>query len=388
MPNRNTPLAIEHTRNDLAELWRALTMPFQLASLLFVALTSVALGLFIGGGFVRILTSIMAIWLLLVWLTQYALHMIDDIANGVRESQAASAEMATAFQDGRAWIHPFLAVATAVLLYLHPTWPVLPALIAAALLFPASLGACAITGHALDALNPLELARVMSGFGLWYPLMVVFVMGCAVLAWLATRWFDSMILTVAVVEMLLLLIYAGIGGMLYVRRREVGFEPRQSPERIAQRAEEERRGTRQHFVDSLYKDLRVRESARAAASAARWLRESKPEHLKGDVHAILQAGPQWNEPREYPRFLRALLPSLLEMKQPMLAMSIVDAGLAAASGFAPATEAETVALVNYAQHTGRRRVAQTLLQNYLKNAPGELSEALRALQAKTSDAAS
>lgn len=357
-------------------------MPFQLASLLFVLLTSVVLGFFIGGDLVRLVVSIASVLLMLVWLTQYALHLIDDIANGVRESQAASVEMATAFLDARAWVHPALAVAVAVLLYLKPEVPVLPMLIGAALLFPASIGACAITGQALDAVNPLELARVIRGFGIWYPLVAVFVLGCAVLGWLAARSLSSTTLIVATTEMLLLLVYAGIGGVLFVRRRELGFEPRQSPERIAQREEEERRGARQQFVDGLYKDLRVRESARATASAARWLRESRTEHLKGDVHAILQAGVQWNEPREYPRFLRGLLPLLLELKQPMLAMAIVDAGLAAASGFAPATESETVALVHYAQHTGRRRVAQTLLQNYLKTAPADKpSEALRALQA-------
>jgi hypothetical protein len=216
--------------------------------------------------------------------------------------------------------------------------------------------------------------------------VVVFVLGCAWLGRVVAQRLDSTILSVATTEMLLLLVYAGIGGVLYVRRRELAFEPRQSPERIAQREEEERRGTRQQFIDGLYKDLRVRESPRAVANAARWLRESKAEHLKGDVHAILQAGTLWNEPREYPRFLRGLLPVMLEMKQPMLAMSIVDAGLAAASGFAPATESETVALVNYAQHTGRRRVAQTLLGNYLKNPPaGEPSDALRALQAMVSE---
>ena len=365
----------------MSELMRALAMPFQMASLLFVLLTSVVLGFFIGGGLVRLVVSIASILLMLVWLTQYALHLIDDVANGVRESQAASVEMATAFLDARAWVHPALAVAVAVLLYLKPEVPALPVLIGAALLFPASIGACAITGHALDALNPVELARVMRGFGIWYPLVAAFVLGCAVLGMVVVQRLDSMMLIVAIIEMLLLIVYAGIGGVLFVRRRELGFEPRQSPERLAQRAEEERRGMRQQFVDGLYKDLRVRESARAATSAARWLRESRPDHLKGDVHAILQAGLQWNEPREYPRLLRGLLPVLLELKQPMLAMSVVDAGLALTQGFAPATESETAALVSYAQHTGRRRIAQALLQNYLKNAPAGPGEALRALQA-------
>ena len=66
------------TRNDLPDLLRALAMPFQLASLLFVALTSVLLGIFISGDLIRFLVSIAAIWLILVWLTQYALVLIDD----------------------------------------------------------------------------------------------------------------------------------------------------------------------------------------------------------------------------------------------------------------------------------------------------------------------
>jgi hypothetical protein len=354
---------------------------------LFVLLSSVVLGFLIGGGLIRLITSIASILLMLVWLTQYALHLIDDVANGVRESQAASAEMATTFVDARAWMHPALAVAVAVLIYLKPELPVSPILIGAALLFPASIGACAITGHALDALHPGELARVIRGCGAWYLLVAAFVLGCALLGVLLAERLQSTILIVATVEMLLLLVYAAIGGVLFIRRRELGFEPRQSPERIALREEEQRRGTRQQFIDGLYKDLRVRESARATTTASRWLRESRSENLRSDVHAILQAGVHWNEPREYPRLLRGLLPVLLELKQPALAMTIVDAGLKATGSFAPATEAETVALVSYAQQTGRKRTAQALLSNYLKNAPaGDANAALRALQATMTDA--
>jgi hypothetical protein len=375
-------LVTQDTRDDLPDLLRALAMPFQLASLLFVALTSVLLGIFIGGGLIRFVVSVAAIWILLVWLTQYALVLIDDTANGVRESRAASVEMAAdALQDARAWIHPALAVATGVVLYLHPEWPRLPALAFAALLFPASLGACAISGHALHALHPGELARVMRGLGIWYPAVVLFVLACALLGLLIARRAESMIVIVASAEMLLLLAYAGIGGVLYVRRRELDFEPRRSPERIAQREEEARHGVRQQFIDGLYKDLRVRESARAARDAGRWLQEAKPEHLKGDLHALLQAGRQWPEPREYPRLLRGLIPLLLEMKQPGLALVLADAGLAATPKFAPAAEPETLALIRYAQQTGRGRLAQTLLENYLGGTPApQPGPELRAVQ--------
>jgi len=375
-------MVTQDTRNDLPDLLRALAMPFQLASLLFVALTSLLLGLFIGGDLIRLLVSIAAIWLILIWLTQYALALIDDAANGVRESRTASVEMATSLLDARAWVHPALAVGVGVLLYFHPEWPRLPALVIAALLFPASLGASAISGHAVHALHPGELARVIRGLGLWYPAVVLFVLACALLGMLVARRAGSMILIVASAEMLLLLAYAGIGGVLYVRRRELDFEPRRSPERIAQREEESRHDVRQQFIDGLYKDLRVRESARAARDAGRWLQDARPEHLKGDLHALLQAGRQWAEPREYPRLLRGLIPVLLEMKQPGLALAVADAGLAAMPKFAPAAEAEALALIRYGQQTGRGRLAQTLLDNYLGGTPAPQPGAeLRALQA-------
>lgn len=374
-------MVIQDTRDDLRDLLRCLAMPFQVQSLIFVALTSTLLGFFIGGDLIRLVVSVATIWLLLVWLTQYALHIIDDAANGSREAQTASVEMATSFLDARAWVHPALAVALGVALYFNPAIPRFPVLLGAAVLFPASLGACAMSGYALHALHPGEIARVMRGLGVYYPLVVVFVLGCALAGMLVVRRVDSMILIVATLEMLLLLAYAGIGGALYLRRRELGFEPRQSPERTAQRLEDQRQAERQRFVDDLYKDLRVREAARAAGNAARWLQACPAEHLKGDLHAILEAGRRWSEPREYPRMLRALIPVMLELKQPALAFSLVEAGLAAAPAFAPAAEAEAVQLVRYAQQTGRRRAARQLLDNFLGATgappPGEALLALR-----------
>lgn len=376
------------TDHDLRDLARCLAMPFQLQSLVFVALTSTFLGLFIGGGLIRLVTSLLAIWLLLVWLTQYALHIIDDAANGVRESQTASVEMITSFLDARAWVHPALAVALGVALYFNPQWPRFPVLLGAAVIFPASLGACAMTGYALHALHPGEIARVMRGLGIFYPLVVSFMLCCALLGLVIVQHTESMFLIVAVIEMLLLVAYAGLGGALYLRRRELGFEPRLSPERIAERQESERQAERQRFVDELYKDLRVRESARAAGNAERWLRASKPEHLKGDLHAILEAGRRWSEPREYPRMLRGLLPVMLDMKQPALAFTLVEAGLASTPAFAPATEAEALVLIRYAQQTGRRRAARQLLENFLgANSAAQPSAQLLALKSAMDDEA-
>jgi hypothetical protein len=379
-------MVIQETGHDLRDLARCLVMPFQLQSLIFVVLTSALLGFFIGGSLIQLVASLAAIWLLLVWLTQYALHIIDDAANGVREAQTATVEMATAFLDARAWVHPTLAVAIGVALYLNPEWPRFPVLLGAAVIFPASLGACAMTGHALHALHPGEIARVIRGLGVFYPLAVAFVLGCALIGVLLVQQLQSMFLIVAIIELLLLVVYAGLGGALYLRRRELGFEPRLSPERVAERVESERHAERQRFVDELYKDLRVRESARAAGNAGRWLRASRPEHLKGDLHAILEAGRRWSEPREYPRMLRGLIPVMLELKQPALAQSLVDAGLAASPDFAPAAETEALQLIRYAQQTGRKRAARQVLDNFLRaNGASPPSAQLLALKSGMED---
>src|SRR5262245_18743377 len=97
------------------DLLKVLAMPFQVGSLLFVAASSLVLGLVLSMGgnlLTTALLSLFVIWTMLVWLTNYALRLIDDAANGVRESSAASAEMMTnPYLDSRCWVHPLLALA-------------------------------------------------------------------------------------------------------------------------------------------------------------------------------------------------------------------------------------------------------------------------------------
>ncbi len=106
------------------ELLKVLAMPFQMASLLFVAITSGLLGLLLslgGATMVTLVISAHAAWLMLVWLTNYALQMIDDAANGHREARTASIEMMhNPFLDARCWLHPGLAAALVITHYLQP----------------------------------------------------------------------------------------------------------------------------------------------------------------------------------------------------------------------------------------------------------------------------
>jgi hypothetical protein len=368
------------------ELLKVLVMPFQASSLLFVAASSLLLGSVTSMGTRLGMTAILSlfvIWTMLVWLTNFAVRLIDDAANGVRETSVASAEMMTnPYLDSRCWVHPVLAVALGWLHYLYPQWPVWTTLLAATLLFPASIGACVMTGHALDALNPRLMLQVIQGLGGWYPLLVLFLVLCALSAVLLVRQLQPGVLLYAGEQLLVLIAYAGIGGALYERRFELGFDPRISPERTAQRAESERTAQLQGFLDGIYNDLRIRETKRAVANVRQWLAGLQPDLLPGDVRAILAAGKQWTKLREYPRLLQGLIPVLLELKQPALAHAIAEAGLLIDASFGATEESDTTALVQYALATGRRRAATQLLDNYLQrggvdHAPGPQLTALR-----------
>ncbi len=321
---------------------------------------------------------------MLVWLTNYALHLIDDAANGVRESKAASVEMlANPYLDSRCWIHPLAAVALGCLHYFHPAWPAWPTLLIVTLLFPASISACVMSGRARDAFSPLMMWRVVEGLGFWYPLLVAFISICAMIGVLLARQLQLGAILIASEQLLLLIAYAGMGGVLYERRIELAFEPRLSPEREADRIGVELSAKRQHFLDELYNDLRLHESKRAAAKAKQWFEETGQDELPVDVHAILEAGKSWTKLRDYPRLLQGLIPILLGLKQPALAYTLCEAGLSLDANFSAAEESDSIALASYALATGRRRAAERLLENYLRGAgatrePGPQLAALRA----------
>ncbi|MEO6185970.1 MAG: hypothetical protein ABIP38_09700 [Steroidobacteraceae bacterium] len=356
------------------ELLKALRMPFQMASLLFVALSSLLLALVLAvgaGSLPTQLLGLLAIMLLMVWLTQFAFALIDDAANGVAETSAATAEMLSPIADPRCWVHPFLIAVTGGVLFFNPSLPVWPAVAAAVLLFPASIGATAISGRARDAVNPVAMANLVRGLGRCYVLTVLWIGLCAFAAFIVNGSGMWSVLRIASLELLLLLVYAFIGGAVYMRRMELGFQPKVSPERTEERLAHERGLERQRMIDGLYRDVRVREPDRAIASMKQWLAAAAPTDLRSDVLAILTAGASWSEPRGFSQLLRGLIPPLIAMKQLPLAFAAAEAGMSANPAFTPGAESEAIAMIRFAQATGRKRTAVTLLANFMDSIAGK-----------------
>ena len=153
-------------------LLRALAFPLHMSSVLFVIMSAAILALVTRYGGAMGFISIIPIYMMMVWLTQFAFTMIDDVANGRREAATATQEMLSPFGDARCWVHPALAAAIALTLFFFPQVPPTPVLVAAWLLFPASIGAIAVSSRVFDALNPVALWQVMRGLGPYYLLLL------------------------------------------------------------------------------------------------------------------------------------------------------------------------------------------------------------------------
>jgi hypothetical protein len=362
------------------EMLKALGMPFHASSLLFVGTTSLILGLVLSVGGIAVMLAIPAICLLLIWFTQFTFTLIDDAVNGKEEAAPASVEMLSPWGDMRCWVHPVLTLFVGLALMLQPQIPRVPVLVACVLLFPASLGAIALSGRAIDALNPFMLVKIMRGLAQYYLLAVLWVVVCVALGVLVAKSGMWIFVQLAVQQLLLLLACSFIGGAIYMRRVELGFEPLVSPERVALREEHHVSAQRQNMIDTLFGQVRSRHQVEALANVRQWLEKAAPHQLPGDVKAILTAGASWSEKRGFALLLREMAPLLISMRQPGLAFAAVEAGLAAAPGFTLEQEGAAVMMIRYALQTGRKRLAATLLANFMSSAANQAAPGAELLE--------
>jgi hypothetical protein len=318
--------------------------------------------------------------MMMVWLTQFAFTMIDDVANGRREAATATQEMLSPFGDPRCWVHPALAAAIAITLYFFPQVPPTPVLVVAWLLFPASIGAIAVSSRVLDALNPVALWQVIRGMGPYYLLLLAATLLAGVLALWILRSHLWSLPRIALVELVLLECYALIGGILYLRRLELGFDPVSTPERDQARAHTERNLDRQRVFDDVYRKLRVRETPKAIAAAREWLEPLSPVEMQRDMSALLEASRSWEEPKAFGNFAQGMTTQLIAARQLSLALATAEEATRQAGNFTPTLEGDVVELARYAIQTGRKRVARMLLKNFTARYPEAANVELLVLQ--------
>jgi len=358
-------------------LLRALAMPFQWTSLVLVALTASAAALALSvDAEIRVVAAV-PLFFVASWLNKYACALLDQAANGATDAPVATVEMLGPFGGVRPLVHVVLGAAVLWLMSVTGPQGSPRIALAAGLLFPASIAALAVHHRLLDALSPRALWRTIRGLSLWYLLLLgalaVFSAAAYLLAhsslWSALRY--------GLMEVLLLCLYALIGGAVFARRIALGFEPRLSPEWAAERDTLQHERQRQQSIDLIYTAVRVQDAARARAALLSWLAAPGGNRLASDLQVMLTQAAQWPEQRGLQTVARTAIGELLRTDQPSIALAVATTALAHAPDFALNSETDSVTLARYALLCGRKGIARALLDNSMRavNAPQLSSDA-------------
>jgi hypothetical protein len=107
-------------------------------------------------------------------------------------------------------------------------------------------------------------------------------------------------------EIGILTVFAVLGACVFLRRIEVGFEPRSSPERAMEREVGEHQRRIDEIIDQAYVQARLKEYERAASILKRWLSDTDEVSVSNDVKIILQRVRGWGDPAAFNFIERAI----------------------------------------------------------------------------------
>jgi len=343
-------------------LKRYLLMPLETAPLLLAGLLAVVQTAIIMGG------KLLALPFMLIfasWFFKYCYALLDALAAGETEPPVLSYEMINPLNEQRP-----LAQLGIVALSAWITWgawrvaPVAGVATGAALLaaLPATIAVLSMGHSWLQALWPPAIARVIHGMGRVYPLVLGITLGAAALIGALLLWYlQSVFMIFMLVHLALLLVFSVIGGSIFERRVELGFDTLSRDERRAGRDRRDFEAERGRMLDRAYAALRLKRRQDAWGEIRVWLgTHATGTGALGEYHTLFNAVAAWDDPAIADRVTSQYLDRLLAAGENGQAVDILAIRLGRHPGFRPATPATTVRLRELARFAGRAGLARQL----------------------------
>jgi small-conductance mechanosensitive channel len=280
----------------------AFAMPWNGTSVMFVVLSS----LLLAGMESHVLLSISLIptIFLTLWLLNYGFDVLDHAANGSTAAPTASIEVLSPFQ----WQSLVIMALCFLLVALGSKLGAMrgTVIISLLLVLPACIATFEVGESALQAASPLKLWRITVGMGFYYILVLVVIGLFAALAVILQAVHLWPFVRYMLLEMGVLTVFAVLGTSIFLRRIEVGFEPRSSPERAIARDFDKRQRQLDEILDEAYGQSRLKDYERAASIINRWLSSTEAVSVPDDVKVILQRVRGWGDPTAFSFIERAL----------------------------------------------------------------------------------
>jgi hypothetical protein len=238
--------------------------------------------------------SLIGTFFLAAWFFNYAFEMLEHAANGRTAAPVASIETLSPFQ----W-RPLVTAAIClwlVLLGLQLGTTGKAVIVALLLVQPACIATLGMGDSFLQAVNPYSLWRVTVGMGAYYLLVLAAIGLFAALVITLQRADLWHFVRDVLLEFGMLTVFAVLGAAVFLRRVEIGFEPRSSPERAMDRNDREHLRQLDEILDEAYGQARLKRYGRAASIIKDWLSNADETGIPNDVNFILQRVQGWGDP--------------------------------------------------------------------------------------------
>ena len=335
---------------------RAILVPFQPASLVLVAVFAPLITFFLSAGGVF---GFFAALLVQIWVLKYCYVIIEHIADGATEPPVMDTDMLSPFET-RPWVQLALIVAGGALCrYLGGTAGDALAVVLL-LALPATIALLGMGESALRAINPVAWWRVMRGLG---PLYLALLAALAAFTGIIELLQRAPLWTIVKVSIALfsqIAVFCLVGSSIWLRRRQLGFEPARSPERAAARAESARVRERARMLDDVFQQVRIGKHVDATAPLAHWLRDVDDELAVRDaLHAADQAL-KWKQPAALNPIGSTLIRHLLRFGRPDAALAVFEMFRGHSTQFTMDSAPDLRTLAEYAESVGKDSLAQSM----------------------------
>jgi hypothetical protein len=151
-----------------------------------------------------------------------------------------------------------------------------------------------------------------------------------------------------------------IGACIWLRRRQLGFEPSRSPERAAARVESERVKLRARMLDDIFQQSRIGNHVDATGPLAQWLRDADSDVAVRDALHVAEQALKWKTPTALNPIGSTLIRNLLRFGRPDAALAVFEMFRAQHPLFTMDSAPDLRTLAEYAESVGKEDLAQTM----------------------------
>jgi pentatricopeptide repeat protein len=334
---------------------KVLLVPFHVTSLILIGVFSILFTIFDAGGLYGIIAQLIA----QIWVVKYCYVLIEHIADGALEPPVMSTDMLSPFEV-RPWVQLAIVVAGTMLCVKIGGGAGLVLAGVLLTLLPASIAVLGVGEPFYQAVNPLILLRLIRGLGPYYLLILVSIPLYAGILLLMLK-FDAWNLALHAVSIAIeISFFSLIGGCLYLRRHELGFEPSRSPERTAARDEAERVKERARMIDDVFQQARIGKHVEATRPLAKWLSSLDGATAALDAQFVAGQVLKWDGTAGLNTIGSTLIRHLLRAGRPDAALAVFGRLRERSPTLTLDSPEDLRALIEYAQSTGREELATTM----------------------------